>query len=91
MIIVNCFQPLTIITKSTILDVAAVLDPPLVIVIPVFNVVLISDKDENAINTGKHFVLFYFRSSRPEVFRKKRVLRNFAKFTGKYLCPGLFF
>ena len=28
-IIVNGFQPLTIITKSSILDVAAVLDPPL--------------------------------------------------------------
>ena len=29
-IIVNRFQPLTIITKSSISDVAAVLDPPLV-------------------------------------------------------------
>ena len=29
-IIVNGFQPLTIITKHSILDVAAVLDPPLV-------------------------------------------------------------
>ena len=28
-IIINGFQPLTIITKSSILDVAAVLDPPL--------------------------------------------------------------
>ena len=28
-IIVNDFQPLTIITKRSILDVAAVLDPPL--------------------------------------------------------------
>ena len=28
-IIVNGFQPLTIITKSSVLDVAAVLDPPL--------------------------------------------------------------
>ena len=31
-IIVNGFQPLTIITKRSILDVAAVLDPPLIIV-----------------------------------------------------------
>ena len=31
-IIVNGFQPLTIITKRSILDVAAVLDPPLVII-----------------------------------------------------------
>ena len=30
-IIVNGFQPLTIITKCSILDVAAVLDPPLLI------------------------------------------------------------
>ena len=30
MIIVNRFQPLTIITKRSILDVAAALDPPLV-------------------------------------------------------------
>ena len=31
MIIVNGFQPLTIITKRSILDVAAALDPPLVV------------------------------------------------------------
>ena len=31
------------------------------------------------------------RSSRPEVFCKKRVLRNFTKFTGKHLCQSLFF
>ena len=31
------------------------------------------------------------RSSRPEVFCKKGVLRNFAKFTRKHLCQGLFF
>ena len=30
-----------------------------VIVISVFNVVLISDKDENTINNGKHVVLFH--------------------------------
>ena len=32
-----------------------------------------------------------FGSSRPEVFRKKGVLRNFAKLTGKHLCQSLFF
>ena len=32
-----------------------------------------------------------FRSSRPEVFCKKGVLRNLAKFTGKHLCQSLFF
>ena len=31
------------------------------------------------------------RSSRPEVFCKKGVLRNFAKFTGTHLCQSLFF
>ena len=31
------------------------------------------------------------RSSRPEVFCKKGVLRNSAKFTGKHLCQSLFF
>ena len=31
------------------------------------------------------------RSSRPEVFCRKGVLRNFAKFTGKHMCQSLFF
>ena len=31
------------------------------------------------------------RSSRPEVFCEKGVLRNFAKFTGKHQCQSLFF
>ena len=31
------------------------------------------------------------QSSHPEVFCKKGVLRNFAKFTGKHLCQSLFF
>ena len=31
------------------------------------------------------------RSSRPEVFYKRGVLRNFAKFTGKHLYQNLFF
>ena len=30
------------------------------------------------------------RSNRPEVFYKKGVLKNFAKFTGKHLCRNLF-
>ena len=32
-----------------------------------------------------------FRSSLPEVFYRKGVLRNFAKFTGKHLCQSLLF
>ena len=31
------------------------------------------------------------RNSRREVLCKKDVVRNFAKFTGKHLCQGLFF
>ena len=38
-------------------------------------------------------LLSNFRSSRPEVFCQKGVLRNFTKFTGKHMCqvlrPGL--
>ena len=32
----------------------------------------------------------FFRSSRPEMFCKKAVLRDFPKFTGKHLCQSLF-
>ena len=35
-------------------------------------------------------IVIYFRSSRPEMFWKKGILRDFAKFTGKHLCQGLF-
>ena len=42
---------------------------------------------------NNHFFLrilsFKFRSSRPEVFCKKGVIRNFAKFTRKHLCQSL--
>ena len=33
----------------------------------------------------------YLRSSGPEVFFKKDVLRNFPKVTGQHLCHSLFF
>ena len=33
----------------------------------------------------------WYRCSRPEVFCKKSVLRNFTKSTGKHLCQRLFF
>ena len=39
--------------------------------------------------SGNNFLII--RNSRPEVFCKKGVLRNFAKFTGKHLCQNLFF
>ena len=32
-----------------------------------------------------------FRSSCPEVFCEKGLLRNVTKFTGKHLCQSLFF
>ena len=38
-----------------------------------------------------HIYVTSDRSSRPEVFCKKGVPRNFAKFTGKHLCQSLFF
>ena len=62
-----------------------------VIVIPICNVVLISDKDENVINNGKQFVLFYFRSSRPEVFCKKSCSEKFRKIYRKILVPESLF
>ena len=37
---------------------------------------------------GKHV---FVQKQLPEVFLKKGVLKNFAKFTGKHLCQGLFF
>ena len=45
-------------------------------------------------NSSSHQELLWnitFRSSRPEVFCKKGVLRNFAKFTGKHLCQSFCF
>ena len=35
--------------------------------------------------------LIRFRTSCPEMFCKKGVLKNFTKFTGKHLCQSLFF
>ena len=32
-----------------------------------------------------------YKSSRPDVFYKICVLKNFTKFTGKHLCQSLFF
>ena len=44
----------------------------------------------SSLNFFAHSFYEVFRSSRPEVFCKKGVLRNFAKFTGKHLCQSLF-
>ena len=37
-----------------------------------------------------HMININSKSSRPEVFCKKDVLKNFAKFPGKQLCQSLF-
>ena len=46
---------------------------------------------KNFSNHGFRAELFKNKSSRPEVFCKKVVLRNFAELTGKYQCQSLFF
>ena len=43
------------------------------------------------INFVLELTLAFSRSSCSEVFCKKGVLRNFAKFTGKHMCQRLFF
>ena len=45
----------------------------------------------NAFDFAFDFLHKLFASSRPDVFCKKGVLRNFTKFTGKQLCQSLFF
>ena len=60
------------------------------------NGTLMEIKDNNNNLSGLDLVLYIFtinkcRSSRPDVFCKKDVLRNFAKFTGKHLVPESFF
>ena len=50
-------------------------------------------KDWTKINYNAHIahISRVKRSSRPDVFCEKDVLRNFAKFTGKHLCQSPFF
>ena len=50
--------------------------------------ILLKQKKRNAIKNSFFVTLVKanHRSSRSEVFRKKGVLRNFSKFTGKHLC-----
>ena len=57
MIIVNGFQPLTIITKHSILDVAATLDPPLLIHLLLKNIWLLV----HLLPNGKELILFQSR------------------------------
>ena len=58
---VNDLQPLTIITRHSILDVAAVLDPPLPITEKPENKVVTLDKIEQELNNVSFFrILFFF-------------------------------
>ena len=49
------------------------------------------DAIENIRDSFVDYVSSIFRSSRPEVFCEKGVLKNFTKFTEKHLCQSLFF
>ena len=64
---------------------------------PLFNLVLLSYLSKLIRFYSDKIIYIYlrkvqvnFRSSRPEVFCKKGVLRNLAKFTGKHLCWSFF-
>ena len=46
---------------------------------------------ESGLKLGHVVQLIVIRSSRPEVFCKKGVLRNLTKLTGKHLCQSIFF
>ena len=53
-----------------------------------FRVVLRLEDLQSATVSGVHY---FVQKQPPEVFYKKGVLKNFTKFTGKYLCQSLFF
>ena len=42
-------------------------------------------------NSVRYHLNYTFQKQPPEVFCEKGVLRNFIKFSGKYLCQSLFF
>ena len=54
-----------------------------------FLIIAVSKRDE--MRYSIKFFVFSFKSSRPEVFCEKVVLRNFTKLTGKHLCQSFFF
>ena len=45
----------------------------------------------NKIELSEELMVMWKEEQPPEVFCKKSVFRNFAKFTGKHLCLSLFF
>ena len=48
-------------------------------------------REKGQFNPFRVNVLNYFKKQPPEVFYKKGVLKDFSEFTGKHLCPSLFF
>ena len=76
-IIVNSFQPLTIITKSSTLDVPAVLDPPLHTHTQIFELKKIFKK--SIINTDPYVVLFnsniFLRQLRLLIFKFFKIFK----------------
>ena len=49
-----------------------------------------SQKHGNKVSPSLLFSFLQLQQQPPEVFYKKCVLKNFAKFTGKHLCQNLF-
>ena len=76
-IIINDWKPLTIVTKHSILDVVAALDPPLDRLLTI-----LLHLRELSFCTG--------RGSRLHIFYKKDVLELLALFVWKYVCSRLF-
>ena len=50
-----------------------------------------TERGKNSQSENRILRIINCRSSHPEMFCKKGVLRNFAKFTGKHVCQNLFF
>ena len=57
-------------------------------VILIFNVVLISDKDENAINKGKHVVLFHLSKYSDKLYLDLLSRRSWRTKLTYYLQPS---
>ena len=85
-IIVNDWKPLTIIKKCSILDVAAVLDPPLS---------MVSSSEIYTLKTLDRFIFqilyWIYRGSLRRCSIKKDVLKSFPEITGKHLCWNILF
>ena len=64
--------------------------------IPIFNVVLMSDKDENAINNGKHVVLFHLSKYSVKLYgnivcKMKIEMNNFIQVPASLVFAATFF